>query len=453
MPNDFSGFNAEVWAQEALFTFEEEIGVSQQFNRDFDTDFAEKGEIVRARKLGTFVGDRLEENTDLNIQDATSVEQLIKLNQHITVAFEVTDRDLRRSFRDLREDFIVPAVRGVIESIDIIAIGEQYQTYKNQAGNLNAAVDYPATVALSKVMTTNLVPRARRALWVGPSGEADLLLTDKLTEARMTGDGSPILNGQIGRASGFDIGMSQMLTERGAGHAIAVGEINNGDGYPAGTTVMTIDGSPGDFGNGIFVSIDGQVHRTVSHVGGATPTSLTIEAPGLHAAVIDDADIIYMTFAEIDNVGGYLIGHSDWIVIDGAAVDSLAKFPQVGEGIAFELESEVYGVFASDFDNLKIKLNRPLDAAISDGDDVQIFPAGAYNFAFRPGMATMVVKAMPPPPSGSGVLSAIASNNGWAMRTMLSYDRKRFKYTYSLDCLVGVKTTDAAQGALLLGVL
>ena len=132
MANDFQGFNAEAWAQEALITLEEEIGVSQQFNRDFDTDMAEKGEVVRARRLGTFSGDRLEEDTDLNIQDATSTEQLIKLNQHITVAFEVTYRDLRRSFRDLREDFIVPAVRGVIEGIDLISIGYQYQSYRNQ---------------------------------------------------------------------------------------------------------------------------------------------------------------------------------------------------------------------------------------------------------------------------------------------------------------------------------
>ncbi len=453
MANDFAGFNAEAWAQEALITLEENIGVSQQFNRDFETDMAEKGETVHARRLGTFVGDRLEEDTSLNIQDATSAELLIKLNQHITVGFEVTDRDLRRSFRDLRNDFIVPAVRGVIEGIDIIAIGEQYQSYKNQAGSLNAAVDYPGTVGLSKVMSTNLVPRDRRALWVGPSGEADLLLTDKLTEARMTGDGSPILNGQIGRASGFDVGMSQMMSERGAGHVTTTAAINNAAGYPAGTTVMTIDGSTTDFANGSFLNIDGQAHRAVSHVGGATPTSVTIEAPGLHSAVADNASIIVYTNGEVNLAAGYAIGFSDWIIIDGAAFDAAAEFPEVGEGIAFETESEIYGVFASDFANSKIKLNRPLDAAILDNDDVHVFPAGAVNFAFRPGMATILVKSMPAPDDGTGVRSAVATNNGWAIRSMLSYDRLLFKYTYSLDCLVGVKTTDAAQGALLLGAL
>lgn len=453
MANDFSGFNAEAWAQEALMTLEEEIGVSQQFNRDFDDDFGEKGEVVHARRLGTFVGKRLVEGDTITSQDATSAEQLIKLNQHIHVAFPISDRDLRRSFRDLRKDFIQPAVRGVIEAIDIVSIGEQYQSYKNQAGKLNSTIGYNDLVNLNKIMSQNNVPRDQRALWVGPTGEADLLKTDKLTEARMTGSGAPLLNGQIGRGAGFDIGMSQMIPETITGHAVTSGLVNEGDGYPATTLAITVDGFSAAITDGSFVSIDGQVHRVAGTTGGATPTVITIESPGLHSSVADNAVVVSYTAGAVDNTSDYAADWDDWIIIQGAAITAAAEFPQLGEGIAFGTASDVYGVMEVDFDNLKMRLNRPLDTGISDDDTVNIFPAGAYNFAFRPGMATLVVKSMPPPPPNTGVAAAVAQAGGWSLRTMLSYSHTGMGYTYSIDCLVGVKTTDAAQGALLLGSL
>ena len=50
----------------------------------------------------------------------------------------------------------------------------------------------------------------------GPQFESDLLLEEKITEARMIGVGPdkvPLLTGAIGAGSGFDIGMSQIAPE------------------------------------------------------------------------------------------------------------------------------------------------------------------------------------------------------------------------------------------------
>lgn len=454
MPNDFTAFEIQKWSNITLPVLEELLVVGNLFNRDFESDFGERGEIVNTRRLGTFSGDRLEKGAQIQKQDATATNIQIELNQHAYDSFGLLDRDLSRAFKDLLNEYIEPSVRGVVEFVDLVAVCELYQYYKNQVGSLDDPVDYSTLVAANRTMSQLNNPKASRILAVGPSMEANFLETDKLTEARMTGDGSPIINGSIGRGSGFEIPMSQMLPELDSGHETRDGAIDEALGYNKGATTLTVDGITGAVTNGAFMKLAGNVYRIAGHTEDTGDTvEIVIESPGLYKAVEDNEPLYVYSAGAVDNAAGYAVGWTDWIVIDDGDTDTAftTKFPQVGQGVAFGTDSNIYGVVKVDEGNSKIKVNRPLDAALSDNDAVNLFPDGAYGWAMRPGAATMAMRPMAPPRREFGIMAAATMSEGFGLRSMISYGHDYMDYTASIDTLFGIKKTDGAQGVVVLG--
>lgn len=448
---DTTAFNAEMWSAGMLVTLEEEIVVSNIFNRDFETDFAEKGDTVNARRLGKFSGDRLESGGTLNYETPDATNVIVKLDQHITSAFPILDRDNHKSFKELVPLYIVPAARAMIEQIDLIAQGEKYNFWKNQhatgAGN---GLTYAGAVLTNKVLTDNLCERAGRWLIGGSQMEADTLLTDKFTDADKTGDGSPLINGRLARGAGFTLGMSQMFNETSGETYTTTSSQANGAGAIGDTTLIVDndDLASGALSGTFFKTLAGNIHRITVDAPLTTNAGTYTFVPALFGAIADDELITFYTAAAVNNGAGYAVGHSDWITFDGTPFTT--RPPRPGDGVAFGLGTveDVYGILK--VSGATFKLNRPLDAAIADDDLISPFPANNYNLAMVPGAATLVVKPMQLPPAGSGVAAAIARENGWAFRFVQSYDHDTFKNKVSFDTLVGVKTTNTDQGALMI---
>jgi len=443
MPNQLTPFQIEMWSAAALERLDKIQVIGQLVSRDFEEQFVNnKGETIHAHRLGSFTGRRLPNGQAMTTQDLQSTGVDIKLNQSIYVAFEVTERDLNSTFDNILAKYIGPAIVGVSESIDSIVMGEAWNFLNNQVGSTAAAADYNSLVDLNKEFTQRKVPFDNRWLVSTAGTHADLLKSNKLTEAQTSGDGTPIISGFVNQGSGFNIAVSQITPYIQNTLSTGSAAINNPGGYAKGATVLTIDGASDPTGPavGTYITIGGHVHRVTNSTVALNAGDITI-TPGLFAAVADNASLFYTYGALINNASGYAVGYDDWITVDGT------NFPQIGQGVTIGGVS--YGVLDTGVNT--ILLNRPLETTVSDNDVVGLIPSGNYNLALRPNAIALAVKALPAPDPGAGVLASTISFNGYQLRTMLGFDQRTMKWTYSVDCLVGVKTIDTNQGSLYLG--
>jgi hypothetical protein len=78
----------------------------------------------------------------------------------------------------------------------------------------------------------------------------------------------------------------------GGENTSATGAVNNVAGYTVGAVTIACDGFAAAIATGSRIKIGSQYYTVASTVGGATPTSITIAAPGLRVAVVDNAVII-----------------------------------------------------------------------------------------------------------------------------------------------------------------
>jgi hypothetical protein len=121
------------------------------------------------------------------------------------------------------------------------------------------------------------------------------------------------------------------------------GKINNVAGYPTSTTVLTIDGFTSALEAGGTLEIGTNILTIVSSVGGATPTSVTVAAPGLTQAVVDDQAIA--AFGKVNTltvkVGEGTLTYSEkrniQYTLDRGVIDEVREGDQVPMDVKFDI--------------------------------------------------------------------------------------------------------------------
>lgn len=170
------------------------------------------------------------------------------------------------------------------------------------SGTTPFSTDLSAYLDARKVGNNQLMDMEPRNVIINSDAEANALGLRAFQDASFRGDTDGIINGQIGRKLGALWLMSQRVPTHTGGTYAYPGtpyEVNNGAGYPIGTTIITVDG--GALGTMVagdiiqFVGLTGttghaQTYTVVSTVGVATITSITFQPP-LVAAIVDNEDI------------------------------------------------------------------------------------------------------------------------------------------------------------------
>lgn len=440
---DYTGHIMDLWAMEALVRLEEVLITSAMFNRDYEQNFADFGETLNVRQLGTFDALRLTQGDPVTKQYVSSTTQQVKLNQHVYVAVPFDDRDINRTFDDIVNIYVAPAVRGIGEKVDAICDGQKYNSLAYSAGAIGTALSYANGVALGQVFDENNNPMEQRSLIVNPGGKANLLNEDKFTTYEKLGNGQRLVNGMIGAGFGFDTAMSQMnryVASKAA--VIPTGAVNGA--LLEGATAIVVDGITGSVPDDQWCTIAGVPYQIASASDTAGDTTGLVLVSGLREDVADNAVIKFYDQAAVNLVAGYASGYDGTIVYNGYISGSIP----VGAGVSFGANRTVYGVIKAT--STTIELNRPLEAAVAHSDTINVLPAGNYNFAMRPGANTLVVKPMAPPAPGSGVAASSLFYNGLGLRMTLGYNQEYMRTMFVIDTLVGVKTLDAAQAGVFL---
>ena len=443
--NDNTALIPEVWAQEALLFLENNMVAAQLVHRDFENKIASYGDVVNAHRPAGFEAKRKVDGDDVTVQDATVTKVPVKLDQHWHTSFIIYDGEESKAMTSLMDYHARPAMSSIAQAIDQVVLGQAYEFMGTTSGKLGTAATKASIIAARGGMTNNKAPLTGRVFLINPDTEGDLLNIDDFVNANTVGDnGSALREGHIGRKHGFDFFVSQNVPTIASGNTVVAGAINNGN-VAAGSTVLTVDGFTGApariLGSWCTIGKDMTPQRITgsgNNTGGDL-IQITV-SPGLRYATEDDEVVTIYTPGSINLGGGYASGWAKPLVTNNFSVA-----PKSGQLVSFGTAADVYGAVGTPT-TTSLSVNRSLDALLNDTANVNIGPAGSYNFAFHRDAVALVSRPLAKP---QGVSSAVVNYNGLSIRATITYEGRAQGHLVTLDLLTGVKTLDTNLGAVM----
>jgi len=457
--NSIDPFIPELWASAGLANLEENNVMIHLINRDYKNDLAVYGDKVHTRRPAELEGLRKTVQDDITLQDVSATDVEVTLDQYFHTSFIIRDGERSYAFQDLVQKFMYPAMRGISVAIDRVLLGQHFRFWNNYGGGLGLLTDSTSKNYILDVrekMNVNKAYPTGRNFILTPSAETTLLKLELFTAADKVGDsGTALREASLGRKLGFDFFMCQNASQVQAPTAGTVASlVNNGAGYAAGTTTLTIDGGTTQVVGGWIKIAGDDTPQQITAVTGSPSTAITI-SPGLRRAVVDNAAITGYYGAGLVNQGsaptGYAAGYQKDIAYDGATAGATL---QVGQSLTFGVATDVYTVIsktAITSTTGTVRLDRPLAAAIADNAVIQQCPPGGYNLAFHKDALTFVNRPLQAPMSGMGVRSAVVDINGLSLRCTIAYDAIKQGHIVTFDMLAGIALLDVNLGAVLYG--
>lgn len=453
--NDNDAYVPELWAQESLAILEENMVIASLVHRDFENQVAKFGDVVNTRRPGEFNALPKTDADDITLQDATATNVQVPLNQHIHTSFVIKDGEWSKSFKDLVDEYLAPAVLSIAQRIDRILLGQVHEFLANPAGLLGGmtssnAVDY--VLDAREVLNVNNAYPTGRNLIVTPYAETKMLQNATFHQADRVGDaGTALREASLGRKLGFDIYQCQnanyitdLATETVSGtvtNAAAAGTTGSQD-----VTVTSYEVQPGEY---VVIAGNQQVDVVSAATASTNTTAITLVDPVKYATA---ALAVLKVYKAADVNGAFSAGYNGPINIDGFAS---SKGPQVGQLLSFgtggsrHTYTVVYREVVSATE-VKVWLDRPLAANVANNDLAFPGPAGSLNLAFHRDAIAFINRPLALPQSSHGVFAGVMSDRNAAMRITMQYNSTKQGTIVTVDTLCGVKTLDTDLGCVLL---
>lgn len=192
-------------------------------------------------------------------------------------------------------DQFAQSMRALVNLVEIDLANAAYQGASRAFGTAGTAPfgtagDLSDMAGVMKILDDNGAPKTGRQLVLGTTAMANVRgKQNVLFKVNEAGTDELLRQGVIGRLMGADLrdsaGVPTPTKGTGSGYLV-----NNGAGYPVGTTAITVDTGTGTILAGDVVTFAGDTNKyiAVSLTGG---TALVIASPGLRQAVADNAAI------------------------------------------------------------------------------------------------------------------------------------------------------------------
>jgi hypothetical protein len=445
--NNVDALIPEFWANESLAILEENMVMGNLVHRDFSPQVANFGDIVNTRRPSEFTAKRKWATDDVTVQDATLTNVQVKLDQHVHVSFLLRDGELALAMKDLVSLFIQPAMLAEARFVDKVLYGQYAQFLGNSVGLIGGYTgDNVKNYILDtrERLNTNKAYMDGRNFVLTTKTESATLKPEFFTSAEKVGDaGSALRKASLGETLGFNFFMSQNGASVVGAFTSRTFQINNGAGYAAGATALTVDTGTGEITVGSWVKIDGIPYQVTARTGTAPTTAITLER-GLLRPVADNLPVVVYTPGAVNLLAGYAAGWYKAIAFDGFS----GATPKVGQTVTFGTSTTVRYTIV-DVTSTEMILDRPLEASIANDDAINIAPDGEYNFAFHRNALTMVNRPLPVPMGMTGVRAAVVNYNGLSVRVCITYDGNKQGHLVTLDFLFGVKVLDTNLGAVM----
>jgi len=240
-----TAYTPEVWAIESLMVLRNSLVMARLVHRDFDNAVAQAGDKVHTRKPtkltvqtwsgigGVATADQpLDDRSELSVETLQAQTLSVTLDKLKYTSFIVEDKESALSIKNLRDEYIIPAMDPIAEAVDDDLVSEfELSTSSDFAGNAVGVINDDSTggdgpggsysaaamtagdiIAARKGLNDNQCPLEGRRLVLGTEHEADLLKVDNFVQANQSGSTEALINANLGRKFGFDIYTSQNIT-------------------------------------------------------------------------------------------------------------------------------------------------------------------------------------------------------------------------------------------------
>ena len=449
--NSIDAFIPELWASESLMILVENMIGAALVYRDFEDTLANYGDVVNTRRPAVFTAQRKDVNDNVVVQDATATNIQVPLNQHIHTSFLIRDGEESKSFVDLVNQYLRPAMIAQARYADKLVLGRYVDFLSNAQGGAGGAFNTNTALAsllnTRQAMNITKAPISGRKLILNPTTETTLLNLQLFIQANTVGDqGQALQNAALGRKMGFDMYMDQNMPSvlGGAAYLGVNGDTLAADALAGATTVTLTTGTAGNFPVGGWVTIVGDdVPRKITAFNSGTKV-LTLASP-LNAKVTSGAAVNAVANGTVNMSGGYAAGYDKDITIAGITLPL-----QVGQMVNFAGDSTNYTVMQVN-SATDIVLDMPLVNPLTNSQAVFPGPAGNYNLAFTRDAIALVVRPLARPRAGTGALSAVVNDFDLSMRATITYDGNKQGHLVTLDFLCGIATLNPALGAVMVG--
>jgi hypothetical protein len=450
--NNLDAFIPEQWAREGLEVLEENMVMANLVHRDFEPEIAKFGDVVNTRRPGEFKIRRKKDGTTLTQQDAVATNVQVPLDQWFYSSFVIRDGEGSKSFQELTDIYLRPAMQTIARGIDRALLGRVHAYLGAPAARVGKLGGLTASTAKDYVLDAReklniaKAPMDGRKLVMAPTSETAMLKTDLFVKANERGDGGTALqNATLGRILGFETLMDQNV------NCVLSGSETDSDPvtepYAAGTAAGTEIASVLAPTAGEFVVVAGNDQPTWATATNAAWFKLN---EALKYATEDNA--VATRYVKCVTAAAYATGYSEGValtVTDG-------KAPQVGQLLAFGATTgtrHTYTVIESEGNGTSctVYLDRPLVAAVGNGADAFPGPYGAMNLAFHRDALALVTRPLALPDTRAGVMVGNADYSGITMRVLAQYDINAGGLIVNCDILAGVAVLNSGLLVPVLG--
>ena len=225
----------ELWEAAVLVPYRAGLVLGQQqvANRDYEGQIRQKGDTVNVTTIDDVTVRDYSKGTDITVEDLNDGNIQLKVDQAKYFAFGVNDVDKVQAAGDFRSPALDSAGYKLRDAADkfIASLFTAPATGANAGGPIAAnrlgAVtvldDEPAKVGAGQVSAYKVlvklrekldaqgVPSEGRYVAVDPAFVSALLMDKRYTDLSASGSSDALLNGQVGRASGFEVLVSNNL--------------------------------------------------------------------------------------------------------------------------------------------------------------------------------------------------------------------------------------------------
>jgi hypothetical protein len=202
-------FIPEIWAMKAFQVLRNNMVLANLVTTDSDVGSFQQGDILHIPFPGTFTATAKTLNTAVTLQVPSDTDVTVTLNKHYEASFLIEDIARAMQNQSIMDRYISNAVVPLAEQIE----GDLFALYASvSASTVSATMDDAQLRAARLALNKQKVPMEGRNIILAPEAESKLLGASNLASYfAFTQGGNIIRNGQIGRAYGLDVFMSQLV--------------------------------------------------------------------------------------------------------------------------------------------------------------------------------------------------------------------------------------------------
>jgi N4-gp56 family major capsid protein len=212
-------FRPEIWSANLLVALRKQLvyGGPQIVNHDYEGEIAEAGDTVRITSISRpTIGTYVPNSPVINPEQLTDAQRTLVVDQAKFFAFQVDDVDQRQAKGNVLPQAMNEAAYGLADVMDqYLASFYTGVQAANQLGSITVNSATTPSDAYDKVLVPLKikldlanVPTEGRYVVVRPELHGCLLRDSRFIKANEAGTDTGLRNGQVGRAAGFDILLS-----------------------------------------------------------------------------------------------------------------------------------------------------------------------------------------------------------------------------------------------------